>query len=311
MLKPETKADLNALYTGNIKESISLEYKASPAIDKGDDAKKLEMARDVAAFANADGGQIVYGMREQDHAPAGLDGGVHGKVYPTIWFEQVLQQHITPSIQGLRIRHISLDDQMVAVVIDIPATKSDPHQVSDGKYYRRHNFNKLTMEHYEVRDYFRRSVAPDLCVDFFFDQQATTFTLLCGRNDEQIPTGITPLVSNLSNQPALYAAVTLFVDGRLQIAGHGGYDRNFDGVKDGEKVRVFLATFNAPIKSMPIFKEQPTMLPNIGLVVPEDQLYTQEAFSIRYEARAPGCDNAGSFALRINHGTVLELVREV
>jgi hypothetical protein len=137
---------------------------------------------------------------------------------PTIWFEQVLQQHVTPSIQGLRTRHIPLDDQMVAVVIDIPATKSDPHQVSDGKYYRRHNFNKLTMEYYEVRDYFRRSVAPDLCVDFFFDQQATTFTLLYGRNDEQIPTGITPLVSNLSNQPALYAAVTLCVNGRLQIA---------------------------------------------------------------------------------------------
>jgi hypothetical protein len=35
VLKLETKADLNALYTGNIKESISLEYKASPAIDKG------------------------------------------------------------------------------------------------------------------------------------------------------------------------------------------------------------------------------------------------------------------------------------
>jgi hypothetical protein len=79
-------------------------------------------------------------------------------------------------------------------------------------------------------------------------------------------------------------------------------------VKDGKKVRVFLATFNAAIKSMPIFKERPTMLPNIGFVVPEDELYTQEAFSIRYEAPAPGCDNAGSFALRI-HGRDLELVR--
>ena len=42
-----------------------MEYKASPAIDKGDDAKKLEMARDVAAFANADGGQIVYEIMRQ------------------------------------------------------------------------------------------------------------------------------------------------------------------------------------------------------------------------------------------------------
>ena len=53
MLKLTTKADLEALWTGNIKESISLEYKASPAVDKKDDTKKLEMARDVSAFANA------------------------------------------------------------------------------------------------------------------------------------------------------------------------------------------------------------------------------------------------------------------
>ena len=81
-------------------------------------------------------------------------------------------------------------------------------------------------------------------------------------------------------------------------------------MKEGKKVRVFLVTFNAARKSMLIFKEQPTMLPNIGIVVPEDQLYTQEAFSIHYEARAPVCANAGSFALRINHGRELQLVRE-
>ena len=86
MLKLETQADLEALHTGNIKESISLEYKASPAIDKKDDNKKTEMARDVSAFANADGGQIVYGMTEKDHEPAGLDNGVDGNAYPEIWF---------------------------------------------------------------------------------------------------------------------------------------------------------------------------------------------------------------------------------
>jgi predicted HTH transcriptional regulator len=56
------------------------------------------MARDVSAFANADGGQLVYGMTERDHEPAGLDQGIEAKLYPEIWFEQVLQQHITPSI---------------------------------------------------------------------------------------------------------------------------------------------------------------------------------------------------------------------
>jgi hypothetical protein len=59
MLKLDTVADLEALYANNVKEGHHLEYKASAAIDKKDDAKKLEMARNVSAFANADGGQIV------------------------------------------------------------------------------------------------------------------------------------------------------------------------------------------------------------------------------------------------------------
>ena len=102
MLKLETRAELDALHTGNVKESLYIEYKASPAIDKKDDTKKLEMARDVSAFANADGGQIIYGMTEQDHEPAGIDAGIDPRAYPEIWFEQVLQQHVTPTISGLR-----------------------------------------------------------------------------------------------------------------------------------------------------------------------------------------------------------------
>jgi predicted HTH transcriptional regulator len=147
MLKLEKKDDLDALHSGNIKESISLEYKASPAIDKKDDNKKVKMARDVSAFANANGGQIVYGMTEKNHEPSGLDQGLDETTYPEIWFEQILQQHVTPPIAGLRIRHVALAKPMVAVVIDIPATKGDPHQVSDGRYYRRHNYNRLVMEH--------------------------------------------------------------------------------------------------------------------------------------------------------------------
>src|SRR5690349_16212114 len=146
MLDLQTKSQLEALHRGNVKESLTLEYKASPAIDKKDDTKKLEMARDVCAFANANGGQIVYGMTEDNHAPAGLDHGIDGSTYPEIWFEQVLQQHIRPAVVGLRIRHVTLKKPTVAVVVDIPASTGDPHQVSDGRYYRRHNFNRLIME---------------------------------------------------------------------------------------------------------------------------------------------------------------------
>ncbi|MGB6395611.1 MAG: hypothetical protein WBF73_07985 [Bradyrhizobium sp.] len=40
MLKLQTKAELEALHTGNVKEGLHLEYKASDAIDKKTTAKK-------------------------------------------------------------------------------------------------------------------------------------------------------------------------------------------------------------------------------------------------------------------------------
>jgi predicted HTH transcriptional regulator len=160
MLTLTTEAELSALHTGVVKESLHLEYKASDAIDKKSDPKKLEMARDVSAFANADGGQIIYGMKEnKDHEPDGMDEGLDPREYSEIWFEQVLQQHVTPLLTSVKPRHVPLSKGRVAVVIDIPASNGDPH-----------NFNRLMMEHYEVRDMFRRSTNPDLSIEFFFDK---------------------------------------------------------------------------------------------------------------------------------------------
>jgi hypothetical protein len=43
MLTLTTEAELTALHSGLVKESLHLEYKASDAIDKKSDPKKLEM----------------------------------------------------------------------------------------------------------------------------------------------------------------------------------------------------------------------------------------------------------------------------
>jgi predicted HTH transcriptional regulator len=157
------------------------------------------MARDVSAFANADGGQIVYGMKEnKDHEPDGLDAGLDPREYPEIWFEQVLQQHVTPLLTTVKPRHVPLSNGRVAVVIDIPASNTDPHQV-DGRYYRRHNFNRLMMEHYEVRDMFRRSTNPDLTIDFYFDKMLKYHDLhYPSEAEDSAPMGMTPVISNRS-----------------------------------------------------------------------------------------------------------------
>lgn len=307
MLQLETKADLDALYSGNVKESISLEYKASAAVDKKDDSKKLEMARDVSAFANADGGQIVYGMAEKDHEPAGLDDGLDAKTYPEIWFEQVLQQHVTPNIPGLRPRHAPLSEGRVAVVIDIPASKGDPHQVSDGRYYRRHNFNRLAMEHYEVRDAFRRAVDPDLYLEFddlkgAAAYKSVEFTKFRDRSD---PIGIGTRIINKSNQPAMYTSISVLIDRRVQLDSTGQYTNH--GIVDlgNNDQRHHLQLLIMVPSNVPIFKELPFPIGQFSFTI-SDRLLGQ-SLPLSYAIRSPGCLRDAHGVIEIGHSGQLHI----
>jgi hypothetical protein len=295
MLKLQTKAELEALHTGNVKEGLHLEYKASDAIDKMDDSKKIEMARDVSAFANADGGQIVYGMTEKDHEPAGLDQGLDAKAYPEIWFEQVLQQHITPKIAGIRPRHVSLGKSMVAVVIDVPATEGDPRQVSDGRYYRRHNFKRLIMEHYEIRDAIRRILDPALQLEFqlFKGDAAYKNVEFSTFRDLSDPIALGAFLSNTSNQPSMYTVVSVFIDRRVRIENLGGFE-NVGQTEFGpnDKRHHLRQKIGIP-GAYPVFKELALALGPFYFTI-SDRLLGQK-LALGYQISAPGC-------FKQNHG---------
>ena len=83
------EADLLALIRDQVQESLTLDYKASPALDRTDQ-KKNEVARDVSAFANSAGGTLVYGMVEAGHLPAHLDAGFAPQDITREWLEQVI-----------------------------------------------------------------------------------------------------------------------------------------------------------------------------------------------------------------------------
>ncbi|NQX91264.1 MAG: ATP-binding protein [Flavobacteriales bacterium] len=152
-----TKAHIDYLIKSRSEESVHIEYKAGAALE-GTDNKKHEISKDISSFANADGGIIVYGVYEQDHMPEGY-AFVNGNNYSKEWLEQVINSKIKRRIPGLTIDVIRVGNKITqsVYVVRIPRSPEAPHMASDGRYYKRYNFESKRMEEYEVRDLFRRT----------------------------------------------------------------------------------------------------------------------------------------------------------
>lgn len=140
----------------------NLYFKVAGALSK-DDKKKAEIAKDVSAFANSDGGIILYGIEEQEHKAHALSY-IDGNTYTKEWLEQVIQDNIQRRIEGLKIFPIRDNGDITKsiYIVKIPRSSNTPHMSADKCYYKRNNFRSVKMEEYEVRDLFYRESTPNL-----------------------------------------------------------------------------------------------------------------------------------------------------
>lgn len=141
-----------------IEESLNLDYKAADAISKTD-GKKREITKDVSAMANSDGGVLIYGLIEQNHLPGSIDP-VKRSDFSKEWLEHVIG-NIRPRIDNLLIHPISIGGSTVDTVyiVEIPQSYT-AHQAMDKRYYKRHNFESVAMDDYEIRDVMNRRQHP-------------------------------------------------------------------------------------------------------------------------------------------------------
>lgn len=146
-------------------ENIALDYKESRALDKTE-SKKRELAKDVSAFANSEGGTLIYGIKEDGRLPVEFDEGIDPNEITKEWIENVIISTIHQRVEGVRITQIPLlttRPGRVAYVIEVPQARTlAPHQAPDHRYYKRYNFQSVPMEDYEVRDLLGRATTPDL-----------------------------------------------------------------------------------------------------------------------------------------------------
>ena len=104
-----TLDDIQSLIDNEVEESIHIEYKSGEALDeKNPDVRAI--TKEVSAFANADGGFLIYGVKENNitHIPESICPVKNPKRNKE-WLEQKILL-ITPIISGIKIYPIRINN---------------------------------------------------------------------------------------------------------------------------------------------------------------------------------------------------------
>ncbi|MDE0553467.1 MAG: ATP-binding protein, partial [Candidatus Poribacteria bacterium] len=151
MNSPRKLKDLENMIKDQIQEDIHLDYKSSSALLLKN--SREEIAKDVSAFTNSDGGCIIYGIEEDNQIPKRIDSGVDHHKYTRERLEDVITSNISPRIDGITISRIQLSPDNSVYIVDIPKSSRGPHQARGSyRYYKRFNFKSQPMEDYEIND---------------------------------------------------------------------------------------------------------------------------------------------------------------
>ncbi|MBD1864192.1 MULTISPECIES: helix-turn-helix domain-containing protein [Trichocoleus] len=156
-----TEADLQALIdnANAFPEGKIIDYKRDRLASS--DEKKKEFLYDVSSFANTVGGHLIFGMGEDAGLPTQLCGlELDNPDAEKLRMENMIRDGISPRIPGLNIEVVTLQNQRVVIVLQIPRSWVAPHMVTFGnaaRFYVRNSGGKHQMDVGEIRAAFSRS----------------------------------------------------------------------------------------------------------------------------------------------------------
>jgi hypothetical protein len=283
--KLETKADLERLIIDGVKENLTLDYKASSALGK-ENKQRDELCKDVTAFANSAGGQIVYGVEEDKNLPTKVDDGADPAITRE-WIEQVIGSRVQPRIEGLVITPIKLAKGLGFVLTIPQATSRAPHQAPDKEYYKRQNFQSSPMEDYEIRDTLRRATTPVLQVILSLAGKSTAQLQFIANQEQSKPLTLNALVTNQSPQPAYHSVIHLGRDPEIGTPVNVGFDRAGApaGHTSDQKIW-FVKRYTSP-PDQPIFQEATPDLLGLNFTI-SSQYLNSSYFYITTIVQTPG-----------------------
>jgi hypothetical protein len=161
-----TSDDIEDLVSNGVPESRALEYKEY--LPAGSDQDKREFLYDVSSFANATGGDLIYGAREKRDEAGKATGTAEAIVGVEISnldqaiqrLENILRDGMSPRIPGIRFLSIGAFERGPTLLVRVPRSWAAPHMVTfqqSGKFFTRHAGGKHPLDVSELRDAFLNS----------------------------------------------------------------------------------------------------------------------------------------------------------
>lgn len=151
--------DLHQLVEQSVSEGRSLEFKRE--LPNGTDAGVKEFLADVTSLANAQGGDLVFGIEDT--------GGVASALTPLavvdpdaaiLRLENMLRDGVEPRLANVRSKWIPLASGGGALVLRISSSMAAPHRIkfkNSGRFYARNSRGKYEMDTHELRAAFNGS----------------------------------------------------------------------------------------------------------------------------------------------------------
>ncbi len=162
--------DIEQLVTDRVAESRTLDYKEK--LPGQSDGEKKEFLADITSFANASGGDLVFGVAEERDAqnrPTGMPKEITGLGTINVdaeklRLEAIIRDGIEPRVPGVQIRAINGSPAGLVLIIRVRQSWNPPHMVKGSgagsyRFYSRNSAGKYPLDSTEIRAAFALSEA--------------------------------------------------------------------------------------------------------------------------------------------------------
>ncbi|HDG98396.1 MAG TPA: ATP-binding protein [Desulfobacterales bacterium] len=151
-----TAADILSLFENRVAEGRTLEYKKE--LPHEGESKKIPFLAEVSAFANTSGGDLVFGVSEENGFIRSIDGvKVENPDKEILRLDNAIRNGIDPRLPSVHIRAVPLNSGAFIFVVRVSRSWNAPHRVvfnDHSKFYGRSSAGKYPLDVTELRSAF-------------------------------------------------------------------------------------------------------------------------------------------------------------